>query len=1091
MLLLTTSYVSASTGYSQTLRIDLSMNNVALPQVFNEIERRSEFSIIYKSEEVSPTERVSVNVSQQTVDAILSAVLRDTHLKYIINDRHIIVYKEEYHNVMSGQRPAPAPQQNRRHVTGAVTDAAGEPVIGATVMEKGTQNGTVTAMDGTFALDIENVSGRTLVFSYIGHARREVSVGNSPVVNVVLEEDVQRLDDIVVIGYAVGNKRSISGVVEKIRREDMNTGIVTEPLDALKGRVAGVVITGAGGDPTLDLNIRIRGTTSLSGGNDPLVIVDGVFGDLNMLRALSSSDIESLTILKDASETAQYGSRGASGVIVVTTQKGRAGFSQVEYNGLFGASMVYKNIEMLSAGEWRAGVASLGVSAEDRGASTNWAEEIQRATRLTQTHNLSFTSGNETSNMRASLGVVSNPGLLKNSSSNNYTVKMDGSQYAFNKKVKIDLGVLGSRREEDMQYDMYRTFYSAASYNPTYPNYKNPVTGIWDEDPVAIETYNPLGMLDISNKNFVSQINVNGRINYEIAGGLNLSLFGTYTNSQWANRRYIPNDIQQGLMNGHGQAYVQNRERSSLMGNIQLSYAREIGKHSINALALLEAQKQNGFESATTASGFETNYFKYNNMQAAANVTWGNATSSASTYKLLSYMVRGNYMYDGKYVATVNVRRDGSSKLGSGNKWGLFPSASAAWIVSNESFLSDVRAINNLKIRAGYGVTGNQDAIEPYNSLSLMNPNGTTLVDGIATTTFAINSNSNAELRWEKKYTFDAGVDLVIFDSRLRFTADYYASRTKDMLYSYSVPVPPFVYTTMLANLGEMSNNGFELSVNGDVVKNKDFTFSIGANMAVQKNKLESLSGTYMGTDFTTSKYIQLAYVNAQGLTQYAGVTYLTEGEPIGVFYIPHANGLMDVDGKNLYDIDDINEDGKVDLSDSGSGDRYIAGQSIPKVYVGGSISLRYKSFDLIAQLNGAFGHMIYNGTSLTFNNLSSFPSYNVQKGALEKNIYDIKVSDYYLEKGDYMNIEYITLGYNIPNDKLNTKFIKSLRLALSVNNVATITGYSGLTPLINSSNMTSRSAGRRSSGSPTLGLDDKLIYPLSRVYSLSLGIKF
>jgi TonB-linked SusC/RagA family outer membrane protein len=979
-------------------------------------------------------------------------------------------------------------QQSNKRITGKVTDASGEPIIGASVLEKGTQNGTITDIEGKYAIEFQG-NNRILTVSYIGYNSKDVSAGNTSVLNVVLAENVQELNDVMVIGYATGNKRSVSGVVERIKREDMNTGVVTEPLDALKGKIAGVVISNVGGDPTMDINIRIRGTTSLSGGNDPLVIIDGVFGDLSMLRAVSPSDIESLTILKDASETAQYGSRGASGVVVVTTQRGKAGFSQIEYNGFFGVNQVYKNIEMLSADEWRAGAAKLGLSTNDMGGNTNWASEIQRHNRLTQTHNISFTSGNENSNLRASLGIVNNPGLLKNSAARNYTAKIDGSQYAFDKKVKIDLGIFGSRREDDPQYDTYRTFYSAASYNPSFPNHKNPVTGAWDEDPVAVEVYNPLGMLEITNKIIATRMNVNGRINYEIIKGLSLTGFGSYTYYGRNERRYIPNDIQQGSMNGHGQASLQYAERNDLMGNLQLTYTKDVGRHSFNALALLEAQKQTLFRSATQVSGFETNYFKYNNLQAGANVTWGNATSNATTYALLSYMARANYMYDGKYVATVNVRRDGSSKLGSGNKWGIFPSASLAWILSSESFIADIEAINNLKLRAGYGVTGNQDAISPYNSLSLMSPNGTTLVDGSATTTFAIASNANSELRWEKKYTFDAGVDLSMFNSRLRLTADYYASRTKDMLYRYTVPVPPFVYTTMLANLGEMSNNGFEFAINGDIVRSKDFSFSLGANVSIQKNKLVSLSGTYMGSEFTTSKYIQLASVNAIGLTQYAGVTYLTEGQPIGVFYIPHANGLMEREGKNLYDIADLDNNGSVDLSDNG--DRYVAGQAIPKVYLGSSLNLRYKNFDLATQLNGAFGHKIFNGTSLTFNNLSSFPNYNAMSGALEKNIYDIKISDYYLENGDYVNIEYITLGYNLPKSILRTKYLGSLRLAFSVNNVATITGYSGLTPLINSSNMSSRSAGSRDDGAYTLGVDDKLIYPLSRVYSLSVGIKF
>ncbi len=1080
LLILFTSNLLATPSYSQNTLLDLSLENTTLGNVFAEIEKISEFSIIYKSNEVNLKENVSVNVRRQPVEAILNHVLINQGLQYVINDKHIIIFKA---GKKTAEVPRPAPQQTRR-ISGVVTDATGEVIIGASILEKGTQNGTITDMNGNYTLQLQG-NNPVLVISYIGYMTREVRTGNSNVVNIELHEDVQQLDDIVVVGYAVGNKRSVSGAVERVKKEDMNSGIVTQPLEGLKGKVAGVVISNVGGDPTGDMNIRIRGTTSLSGGNDPLVIIDGVFGDLDMLNAISPSDIESLTILKDASETAQYGSRGASGVIVVTTQRGRAGFSQIEYSGLFGVNSVYKNLDMLSADEWRAGVAKLGLNGNDKGASTNWAEEIQRGTSFVQTHNLSLTNGSENANFRASLGVVDRPGLLKNSGSRNYTAKIDGSQYAFDKRLKVDLGIFASRRERDEQYDIYRTFYSAASYNPTFPNYKNPETGRWDEDQTALEVYNPLGMLEIDNKRISSHVNVNGRLNFEIMKGLNLTGFGSYTYFSNNQRRYIPNDIQQGSMLGNGRAQLFYRDRNDLMGNLQLNYSKTFGVHDINALILLEGQKQTFFESSTRVTGFETNYFKYNNLEAGANISWGDATSKATRYSLLSYMARVNYMYDGKYVVTGNIRRDGSSKLGSGNKWGLFPSASAAWIASNEEFLKDISTLNNLKFRIGYGITGNQDAIDPYESLSLMEPNGTTLVDGSPTTTFAVASNANPDLRWEKKYTLDVGMDLAMFDSRLRLTADYYASRTKDMLYNYTVPVPPFVYGEMLANLGEMTNNGFEFAISGDVIRKKDLSLTVGLNMSFQKNKLESLSGTYMGSEFTTSQYIQLAMVNASGLTQYSYVTYLTEGQPVGVFFVPKCNGLIEVDGKNMYDIADLNGDGKVDLSNTG-GDRYIAGQAIPKTYLGASINLRYKDFELSTQLNGAFGHKIYNGTSLTFNNLSLFPTYNVLDGALEKNIYDIKISDYYLEKGDYVHIEYVTLAYNLPKKIFNTKYLKELRLAFSVNNLATITGYSGLTPLINSMN-----SGSESSISRTIGLDDKLIYPLSRSYSLSVGVKF
>ncbi len=859
--------------------------------------------------------------------------------------------------------------------------------------------------------------------------------------------------------------------------------MITEPLDALKGKVAGVVISNVGGDPSGDLNIRIRGTTSLSGGNDPLVIIDGVFGDLAMLNALSASDIESMTILKDASETAQYGSRGASGVIVVTTARGTAGFANVEYNGTLGINTVYKTLDMLTADEWRAGVNRLGLNGNDMGASTNWFDAITRNT-LTQTHNIAVSNGTEISNFRASLGVVDRPGLVKNSASRQYTAKIDGSQFMFDKKAKLDLGLFGSRREADRQYDIYRTFYSAASYNPTFSTHKNE-NGVWDEDQTALEVYNPLGMMEVTNKNIMMHVNAHGSVNYEIIKGLNLLGFGSYTYYSNNERLYIPNDIYQGQANGNGRARLIYGERSDLMGNLQLNFTRDFGKHSISVLGLLEAQKQTYFSSESNTRGFETNYFLYNNMQAGANVKYGDVISNATRYNLLSYMVRANYMYDGKYVFTGNLRRDGSSKLGANNKWGFFPSASVAWVVTGEEFMENIPQITNLKLRAGYGVTGNQDAISPYNSLEGMSPNGTALVDGSATTTFNISSNANPDLRWEKKYTFDVGVDLSMFDSRLRMTADYYVSRTKDMLYTYTVPVPPFVYTTMLANLGEMSNNGFELAVSGDIVKTRDFSFNMGVNLAFQRNEVKSLSGTYMGTEFTTSQYIKLANVNASGLAQNNDVTFLTEGQPVGVFYIPKFVRFEETDGKKTYVMEDLDGNGSIDLSNSG--DRYVAGQAMPKTYLGAHFQFRYKNFDLTTQLNGAFGHHIYNGTSMTFNNMSTFPTYNVLRGAIENSIYDIKISDYWLEKGDYVNIEYITLGYNLPVKKLNWKYLKDLRLAFSVNNVATITGYSGMTPMINSANTASSSR----VSSSTLGLDDKLIYPLNRTYSFTVGVKF
>lgn len=963
-------------------------------------------------------------------------------------------------------------------IKGHVVDANGEPVIGASIMVKGTKNGAVSDLDGDYTItDVKD--GATLVYSYLGYLSQEVVIKGQKTVNITLKENNEVLDEVLVVGYAVGSKRTVSGAVDRIKKEDMNKGVVTSPAEALKGKVAGVVISQSGGDPTSSPSIRVRGTSSLSGGNDPLVIIDGVFADMTMFNSLAPGDIESLTILKDASETAQYGSRGASGVLVVTTAKGKLGFSNLSYNGQFGVNTVFKNLEMMSGAEYRKTADALGLTYTDMKGDTNFLKEIERSAGLTQNHNISFSSGTDMSSLRASLGFILRQGALKNSDLKNFTVKLDGLQYLFDKHLKLELGVFGSQRNSNIQYDMHRMFYSAAAYNPTYPSHRN-ASGVWDEDLLSNEIYNPLGLLDIDDYYKDASVNVHGKATVTIVDGLTLSAFGSYNYWNRDNKFYIPNNIRMGEVNGNGWAYIAATNRKDYMGNIMLNYSKDFGRHHIDALGLIEGQKYTTDWHSQEAHGFDSNYFKFNNMKAGANISWGDLQSNYSEYSLSSYMARVNYMYADKYIATVNVRTDGSSKLGSGQKWGWFPSASLAWVMSNEPWMKKIKQIDNLKFRVGYGVTGNQDAIDPYTSLALMEPNGVTTVNGATSTTFAVTSNSNPDLKWEVKKTLDAGFDLSMFQQRLNVTFDWYTSETSDMLYTYTVPVPPFTYDRLLANMGTMTNMGFELAVRGDIVKTKDFTFNSGMNFSYQKNKLKKLSGTYKGQPMTTSEHISVATVGAAGLVHNNGVTYLIEGQPIGVFYLPHCKGI---DENGQYIIDDLDGNGTVDTGDSG--DRKVCGQAIPKFYLGWDFGFKYKNWDLSMQFNGAFGHKIYNATSMTYSNMSNFPTYNILKGADKlnngKGIHDIQISDYWLEKGDYVNFEYASLGYTFTKEMLKCKYLNNIHLALSVNNICTITGYKGLTPMINSATISG----------DNLGVDDKNIYPLSRTYTLSLSVNF
>ena len=963
-------------------------------------------------------------------------------------------------------------------VKGIVKDAKlNDPIIGATILEKGTSNGTVTDMDGNYSLNVASKDA-SVVISYIGYKSQEIALNGQASLNIMLSEDVEALDEVVVVGYATGSKRTISGAVERLKKEDMNQGVVNTPLDAIKGKVSGVVISKTGGDPASKPSIRVRGTTSLSGGNDPLVIIDGVFGDLSMLDAIAPSDIETFTILKDASETAQYGSRGAAGVIVVTTVKGKNGVKTLSYTGNYGVSNVYKNLEMLSGDQFRATAKALGITPLDKGYSTNFFEEMEHLG-YTQNHNLSFGAGGDESSYRASIGLIDQQGIIRESGVRNYTAKLDAMQQMFNNKLKIEFGMFGSLKEIDYTNDYEKTFYSAATFNPTFPSFKNPETKKWDEDPYANEIQNPLGRLTIQDRETNAYVNVHGRLTWTLIEDLKLSAFGSYTYNVKENMKYIPKDLKAITQTTDAHAYRADNKQNIMMGNIQLTYTKDLGNHHIDALGLVEGQKYHYTGFSAGARGFETDYFDYNNLKAGGIVKHGDVTSFENENRLASFMGRINYMYGDRYIATVNMRADASSKLGANNKWGFFPSASVAWIINQEAFLKEVNWISNLKLRAGYGLTGNQDAIEAYNSLSLMQPNGVTSVNGTSTATFNVMRNANPDLRWEIKKTFDVGLDFGILNGRYSLTADYYHSKTTDLLYKYAVPVPPFVFPELLANLGEMTNSGVELGIHAGLVTTKDFDFNVGANFSYQKNMLNSLSGTYMGQDLQAKQYMNLASVGGAGFVGNNNVVYQMVGQPVGVFYIPRCIGIkQNENGQNVYVLDET-IDGKEGLNTNDGGDRYIAGQAMPKYYLGLNLNFRYKRFDLTTQMNGAFGHKIFNGTGLSYTNMSQFPTYNRLADAPEKNIYDQAISDYWLESGNYLNIDYVTLGYNVNCAKVS-KYVKNIRLTFSVNNLATISGYSGLSPLVNSSTV-----------GDELGVDNRKFYPLSRTYSLGVNVNF
>ena len=551
------------------------------------------------------------------------------------------------------------------------------------------------------------------------------------------------LDSLITVGYATGNIKNLSGSVEKITELQMNRDQILNPLDAIRGRVPGLTIQkGTNGTATLDA-VRLRGTTSLTSGNDPLIIVDGVFGDLNMLSSIYPTDIESFTILKDASETAQYGSRGASGVIEVTTKKGVSGKNRISYNGSFGIATVYKNLKMLPAGAFRQVAAEQGISILDLGNNTDFQKEIEQ-TGFQQNHHIAFYGGSDASNYRVSLGYVDRQGVILNEDMKNFTSNMNMTQKIFGDFIRCELGMFGSVQKNHNLFDYQKTFYSAATFNPTFPNHKNTETGSWDQITNASQITNPLAWMEVKDHDATSHISTHAKLTFNLLDELKLVMFGSYTYNIVENSQYLPTSVW-----AHGQAYKGTQKMESLLGNLMLTYKKNWRKHYFDALALAELQKETYTGYYTTVTNFSTDLFGYDNLQAGAVRLWEGTNSYYEEPHLASFMGRFNYTYADRYILTVNARTDASSKFGNNHKWGFFPSVSAAWAVSEEKFMKRIPLVDNLKLRVGYGLAGNQNGIDSYTTLRLVRPNGVVPVGNSAVVTLGEMQNINPDLKWE------------------------------------------------------------------------------------------------------------------------------------------------------------------------------------------------------------------------------------------------------------------------------------------------------------------------------------------------------
>jgi iron complex outermembrane receptor protein len=929
----------------------------------------------------------------------------------------------------------------QRTVTGTVSSATEGPLVGVNIVVQGTSTGVATDINGNFSITVPGPQA-VLVFSYIGYNPQSVTVGNQNRINVVLEPALSALGEIVVTGYSQQRKKEITSSISNVKSDEFNKGYVNRAEQLIVGKVAGLSISKPGGNPNEGFNIRLRGLNTVGANTQPLVVVDGVIGA--SLENVDPNDIESISVLKDGSAAAIYGTRGSSGVIIVTTKKGKKGTSVVEYNGYVTTETVAKSTPVMNAKEWRALSKELGAGT-DFGYSTDWFKETTQNA-ISHVHNLSVSGGSENSSYRASINYHNAQGVILNTGFQQLNGRINFTQKAMNDKFTLDVN-LGAT-DKIAKYGFADAFRYASVYNPTAPvRSSDPAYQIYDGyfQQVLYDYYNPVQILEENRndgKDRLLLMAVKGT--YQIMKGLSVDAFYSRQNANYLRGRYFDKN-----------SYWVGRDRNGLaargfdinMTQLFESSLRWTGDiaPSVNLNAVGGYSYQDfQYEGAYAEGGdFLTDAFTYNNLEAALD--FANGIGSVSSYKnsnkLIAFFGLLNLNIKDIWFVTASARYEGSSRFGADNKWGLFPALGGG--VDLAHFLNN-EAVNVLKLRASYGVTGNQPG-SSYLSLLRLGPSGNFFYNGEFVPGYAPVSNANPNLKWEKKSEFDAGLDFAFLNSKLYGSLDYYTRTTTDLLFEYEVPVPPNLYTRALVNLGEIRSSGLELSLTWNAVESGDFTYNMSLTPSYNLvNKLVSLSGTYNGAELSYGTR-DLGGMGAPGQSS-VPLVRAEEGKPIGQLW---ALVYKEIDENGNLIFEDVHKDGTIDPLD-----RQVVGHGLPKLLLGFGNNFTYKNWDLSIFFRGVFGHDLINSYRAFYEVPQMIKSYNLPKTA--KNMKNPKtgvylnnssgiLSSYHVENGDFVALDNMSLGYNF---KLPAggQFNK-IRLYLAGNNLFYITGYKGVDP--------------------------------------------
>ena len=934
-------------------------------------------------------------------------------------------------------------------VSGTVLDATGEPLIGVSVLETGTSNGVVTDFDGNFTLTVKQ--GATLTISYIGYTTQTIAATDG--MTVTLQEDNTVLNEVVVVGYGTMRRKDVTSSITTVKAEDLNKGVFSDPASMLQGKVAGLVVT-TSGDPNGSPSITLRGASSLrSGAMSPYYVIDGIPGvDISMV---APDDIESIDVLRDATATAIYGSKAANGVIIITTKSGgKSERVNVSYNGYIAIDNIAKKLDIATASDIRNYVKANGLDyGYDNGASTDWQDEVLR-TAISHNHNVSINGGSEKTKYMASVNYSDREGVIKGSYNNRLNVRSLVSTKVLKDRLELSAGL----------NSMYGKFVGVPMNNEGASvldamNYFSPLNPVKDANGnwfkgTGSKNYNPLSLInEDTSENIWKRTQVITKGSLKIIEGLVLNANYSFNTYQ---RTYSAYDTHNTQLEGVS-AYNGRADRSTWFGHENLfeifaNYNKTFA--DVHTLALMAGysweEKVNGDGFGVIVHDFYDDYLKWNNLSYASTIDGMNGVVSGTkeTIRNISFYGRASYSYAGKYMLQATIRRDGSSVFGPDNRWGTFPSVSAAWNITEEDFMKNQNFFSNLKLRAGYGVSGNAMGFGAYTAYTTYGASGFFEYNGKNWRTLAATKNANPDLKWESTGMLNIGIDFGFLKNRINGTLEVYNKKTKDLIWDYPVSTNIYPMGSIAANVGEITNKGIELTVNIDAIRTKDFNWMTTINLSHNSNTVDRLSNDKFEVGTFTQGDPMVAGVSSNGYTQ-----RIIEGEPLGTFYTYEFAGY-DANGKSTYYVRDENtgeRTGEV-TNEPAFKDRTITGCAQPKLNLGWNNTFSYKNLSASLFFTGVFGNKIYNGSRANYSSPEMFAN---GKNVLKEFITDRPAtdnlpnypSDRYLENGSYFRLSSLTVGYTF--DQF-ADWIQSLQLYATCNNVFTITSYKGLDPEVN-----------------------------------------